>query len=85
MKIFKSIIIWSFGFICGVVLIVILRNIKTPLVEVTIKNESSFLLTKVIIHDDKLGKNIIFKNIISYILYITLVSKKSITNTKRLC
>lgn len=63
MKILRSFLLWSFGLICGAVLLIIYRFYHSPLAEVTIKNESSFILTKVIIHDEKLANNYLIENL----------------------
>ena len=62
-KFIKCISIFFIGFLCGVILIIIIRNYQTPLVEVTIDNQSQLKLKKVIIRDDRLGNNYIVENL----------------------
>jgi len=57
MKIIKSILFWTLGFVCGIIAMMLIRNSYPSLVEVTIKNESSFIVNRITVHDGK------FKNI----------------------
>lgn len=57
MKIIKLLLFWVLGFACGLAAMILIRNSHTPLVEITIKNESSFIVNRITIRDDKL-KNI---------------------------
>ena len=63
MSMLKIVIIWILGFIFGFAFLLVLKNSSDPIVEVTIKNEASFLVNKFIIRDDKLGNSYLIENL----------------------
>ena len=63
MKILKFIILWFLGLLCGIILMILYRNSNPPLAKVTIKNESSSILSKVVITEDRHNTNYLIENI----------------------
>jgi len=59
----KLILFWILGFACGIAAMILTRNSHPPLVEVTIKNESSFIVDRITIHDDKLKNIYLIENL----------------------
>lgn len=63
MKIPKLIMLWLFGLVCGIIVMIIIRNSHSPFVEVTIENKSSLAVRRVTIRDDKLKNIYLIENI----------------------
>ena len=63
MKILKKLIFLIIGFVIGFLFMLYLRNTNPSLAQITIANESSLILSKVIVHDDNLENNYLIENL----------------------
>ena len=63
MKILKKLIFLIVGFVVGFFFMLYLRNSNPSLVEITFSNESSLVLSKIVVHDYKLGNNYLIENL----------------------
>ena len=63
MKIFKSILIWVFGFICGVIVIYIFSDSKSSTAVIAFKNNSDFIINRIIVSEDKYANNYFIENL----------------------